>query len=200
MSTYRLILADPPWKYRDYSAPAGQTHARARGAAKHYPTMGLAQIQALPVADLAAPDAVLFVWATWPLIDQALATIQAWGFTYKTLAWEWIKVTKAGQPALGMGRYTRANPEPCLLAFRGKPVPVADHGQVALIMAPRGQHSRKPSEQYAKIARLYPDHGPRLELFATEAQTGWAAWGNELTSDPAAVAVLGKPPAHIRAG
>lgn len=200
MTPYSLILADPPWKYQDYSAPAGTTHARARGAAKHYPTMALPQIKALPVADLASPDAVLFMWATWPLIDQGLATIEAWGFTFKTLAWEWVKTTKAGSPAMGMGRYTRSNPEPCLLAFRGKPVPVAAHDVIALIFAPRGQHSRKPAEQYQRIDRLYPDHGPRLELFATEAQPGWAVWGNELTAAPEAMAILGNPPAHNRAG
>lgn len=182
MTKYGVILADPAWQYQNYATAPGQTHNRARGAQKHYPTMTLDQLYALPVTSLATDNAVLFMWATWPLIQDAFTLINAWGFTYKTLAWEWVKFNKNSMGLfLGMGKYTRANPEPCLLAFRGDPVPVADHCVSAVLMTPVRQHSRKPDEQYERIERLYPNQ-TYLELFARRSRPGWAAWGNEVKS------------------
>lgn len=177
-----VILADPPWHYRDWGARPGETHNRSRGAARRYPTMTTEQIAGLPVADLAGDRAALFLWATWPMIEDALAVIKGWGFQYKTLAWEWVKPSKRGTGwAVGMGRYTRSNPEPCLLAFRGRPLPVACHSVLALLVAPRGRHSEKPAIQYDLIELLYP--GRRyLELFARQTRPGWAVWGNEVES------------------
>ncbi len=181
--TYSVVLADPPWKYNDYAAAPGQIHNRARGAAKHYPVMTLEQIQELPVSDFADGQCALFMWATWPLIDQALCLISSWGFTYKTLAWEWVKTNrKSAGLFMGMGRYTRSNPEPCLLAFRGKPLKVTSHSVLSVLMAPVASHSRKPTEQYERIERLYPDQR-YLELFARHKQPGWDVWGNEVNCD-----------------
>jgi N6-adenosine-specific RNA methylase IME4 len=173
------MLADPPWYY------VNQATRAATG--KHYPQMSLGDIKRLPVARLAAMPCALFLWATWPNLPSALEVIDAWGFEYKTIAWVWIKLNKAGEkPIMGLGNYTRANTEPCLLAFkkvktRGRAMPVADHGVPSWIMAPRREHSQKPDEQYDFVQRLYPEV-PKLELFARHIWPGWDAWGQEIES------------------
>lgn len=136
----------------------------------------------LPVAELAAENCALFLWATWPMIFEAPRVMNAWGFTYRTNAFTWIKSKKNGTGFfMGMGYYTRANDEPCLLGVRGR-MPVADRGVLGLIYAPVRGHSQKPEEQYEKIERLYP--GMRyIELFARTRRPGWDAWGNEIESD-----------------
>ena len=176
---YRAILADPPWRFATYS-----DKGKGRSAEAHYDCMTRADIKAMPVADWAAKDAVLFLWATDPLLPRALEVIAAWGFTYKTVAFYWAKLNKGrgglvlGQRDFftGMGFWTRANPEPCLLATRGKPrrrgTDVAK-----LIVAPRREHSRKPDETYGRIERLV--EGPYLELFARASQPGWDGLGNQ---------------------
>lgn len=185
MKKYTVILADPPWNYRDYGAPPGQTHDRARGAAKHYPTMTIDRLCQLEIP--AADQAVLFMWCTWPLLIEPAApvhrVIEAWGFKGKTLAWEWVKTTKDGsRPIMGMGHYTRSNVEPCILAFKGKPLKVADKSIINVIQAPRRRHSRKPEIQYTLIDQLYPA-GERLEMFATDYRPGWDVWGNAVESE-----------------
>lgn len=173
------ILADPPWRFTGWG---GKLPARSPGS--HYPTMALPEICALPVGELAAPDCVLFMWATWPLLSEALQVIDAWGFTYKTCAFDWTKADArqidlfgdAPRAQLGLGFWTRANTEPCLLATRGKPKRrKADVRQP--ILEPRRQHSRKPDCQYQRIERLVA--GPYVELFARSARPGWASWGND---------------------
>lgn len=108
-----IVYADPPWSYSN----------QGRGAAgNHYATMNLDAIKALPIADLASPDAVLFLWATMPLLPEALDVGRAWGFEYKTCAFTWVKYhEKSGKPAMGGGMWTRANVELCLLFVRGEP-------------------------------------------------------------------------------
>lgn len=179
---YPVILADPPWHFRNYAADEpGMVHDRARGANKHYPTMTTDDICRLPIP--AAEDAVLFMWACWPMLPDALRVIEGWGFEFKTLAWVWVKMNPNGFSYFtGMGYYTRSNSEPCLLATRGNhPKPKARDVQ-ALIASPVQAHSRKPDEQYSKIERLYPG-GPYLEMFARRPRPGWHVWGNEVVSD-----------------
>lgn len=172
--TYEVILADPPWYYRNKGTRAA--------AEKHYPTLKQADLFHLPVANFAAERCALFLWATWPNIKVALRVMDAWGFKYKTLAWEWFKTNKAGDKfIMGLGNYSRSNPESCLLGFKGKPLPVKDKAVEAWIIAPRRAHSQKPDEQYEKIERLYPDV-PKLELFATQRWPGWDVWGDEVDS------------------
>jgi N6-adenosine-specific RNA methylase IME4 len=142
------------------------------------------EIAALPVADLAAEDCVLFMWVCWPSLPEALRIIEAWGFTYKTCGFDWMKA-HAGQIEMfrddadvqvGMGYWTRANSEPCLLATRGKPKRRnADVRQA--IIEPRREHSRKPDCVPARIERLV--EGPYLELFARTQRPGWTVWGNQ---------------------
>jgi N6-adenosine-specific RNA methylase IME4 len=146
--------------------------------------MDTAALCALPVGELAADDCVLFLWACWPNLHDALAVIDAWGFEFKTAAFVWTKA-HAGQLEMfrddadvqvGMGYWTRANTEPCLLATRGKPKRInADVRQA--IIEPRRQHSRKPSLVYQRIERLVA--GPYVELFARARRIGWDSWGNE---------------------
>lgn len=174
---YRVIYADPPWTFATYSAKG-----KGRSAEAHYDTMSLAEIEALPVASWAAPDAVLLMWATDPLLDRALAVIRGWGFAYKTVGFYWAKLNK-GRDGLvfgerdfftGMGFWTRANPEPCLLATRGHPK--RKSGAVRrLVISPRREHSRKPDEVHERIEQLCD--GPYLEMFGRRSRPGWDSWG-----------------------
>lgn len=136
---YGGVLADPPWSFATYSHKG-----KGRSAEAHYDCMSLDAIKALPVANWAAPDCVLFLWATDPLLPAALDVIASWGFVYKTVAFTWAKTTLdgAGWP-IGCGYWTRANPEMCLLATRGHPRRLSASVR-QLIVAPRRQHSQKP--------------------------------------------------------
>jgi len=173
---YDVILADPPWSFRVWSKDTGQ----GRSAASHYPTMTLDEICDLPIGDLAADNCALFLWAVWPRIFDAKKVIEAWGFEYKTKAWTWVKAKKSGFGFFfGMGYYTRANDEPCLLAVKGR-MPVESHRITGLIYSAVREHSRKPEEQYRKIETLYPNR-KYLELFARRKHSSkWDVWGNEV--------------------
>lgn len=176
---YAAICADPPWHFRTYSRKG-----RGRCADAHYDVMDLAAIKRLQVADLAAPDCALFLWAVDPMLPQALEVIAAWGFTFKTVAFTWAKLKPGRSPAsmieadffTGLGYWTRANPELCLLATRGRPQRIR-RDVPRLLVAARREHSRKPDEAYARIERLVP--GPYLELFSRSSRPGWQAIGQE---------------------
>lgn len=169
---YKIVYADPPWRYNDKSLSHGG------GAECHYPTMELKDICGLPISHLADDDCVLFLWVTFPMLNEGLQVIKAWGFDYKTTAFVWIKKNsnRIGY-FYGMGRWTRANAEICLLATKGKPKRVkADIHQ--LIFAPIRNHSQKPDEVRLKIVELCGDL-PRIELFARDRFVGWDVWGNK---------------------
>lgn len=169
---YGVIYADPPWSFDTWSG-----EGKDRAAENHYPTMKQADIEALPVANLAADDCVLFMWAVMPQLPEALAVIKAWGFEFKTCAFVWVKQTKDEERfATGMGYWTRANAEICLLATRGKPQRLhADVHQV--VASPRMEHSKKPDEIAKRIERLVS--GPYIEMFARAPREGWDVWGNQ---------------------
>ena len=158
---YKIIYADPPWDYKC---------GNRLGAAKnHYPTMTFSELAELPVPALAERDAVLFMWATYPMIEDALRLIPLWGFEYKTIAFQWIKLNPSTQMneyrimtaaelfekscALGLGYWTRGNTECCLLATKGHPKRESA-GISQLIFSPRGRHSEKPTEVREKIRKL----------------------------------------------
>ena len=185
---YGVIYSDPPWTFKVWSQVNGI--GRANGCASaYYSTLSTDQICALPVADLAAPDCCLFLWATWPCLPDALKVGEAWGFTYKTLAFDWLKRSpNGGSWHTGLGFWTRANSEPCLLFTKGSPVRkskgvrqlIVDVGQESLfppIIDRITVHSAKPLEAYSRIMALV--EGPYLEMFARNAYPGWDAWGNE---------------------
>lgn len=138
--------------------------------------MTLAEIAAMPVAASAAKDCVLLMWTTDPMLDKALGIIKAWGFTYKTVGFNWAKTNADGSFFVGMGFWTRANPELCLLATRGHPKRRSASVR-RLIVSRRREHSRKPDESYERIEALCD--GPYLELWARGRRTGWDCWGNE---------------------
>ncbi len=182
---FPIIYADPPWSYQD--------KACIGAAETQYGTMRPEAIRALPVAQLAAKDAVLFLWATYPKIEEALALIPAWGFTYKSIAFQWVKYYKGGTPFFGLGRWTRGNTEPCLLAVKGKPKrihngvsqlieSIDDDFDGAVLQALVGRHSAKPPEVRDRIVTLMGDV-PRLEMFARSPTPGWDVWGNEVETD-----------------
>ena len=179
---YNIIYADPPWRY-DFSC------SRAREIERHYETMTLPDICALPIKALTAPDATLFLWATWPKLEQAMKVIPDWGFTYKTVGFVWVKEYRDGSPVLGMGYWARSNTEFCLFATKGKPQR-ADSNVSQLVFALLGEHSAKPPEVRDRIVQLMGDL-PRIELFARQPEptlfgdtmAGWDVWGNEVESD-----------------
>lgn len=174
---YQIIYADPPWSYRD-KALAGN-----RGAGCKYDVMTTEDIAKLPVGGgLAEKDCVLFMWVTMPKLNECFELIKAWGFEYKTVAFTWIKLNKkSGTPFMGMGRWTRANAEVCLLATKGKPTRISA-GVHSIVMTPIEEHSKKPQEVRNRIVQLMGDL-PRIELFAREKTEGWDVWGNEIKSD-----------------
>jgi N6-adenosine-specific RNA methylase IME4 len=174
---YGVILADPPWRFATYSHKG-----RGRSAEAYYDCMALSDIEALPVTGWAAADCALFLWATDPLLPQALKVIATWGFVYKTAAFTWVKTTKDGTGfPIGCGYWTRANPELCILVTRGRPQRLS-RSVPQLIVAPRREHSRKPEEAYARIEALVG--GPYLELFAREERPSWDNWGAETETGP----------------
>lgn len=172
---FGAVLADPPWQFITYSKKG-----RGRSADNHYDVMTWPEIGALPVIDIAADDCVLFLWTTDPMLARAMELIGVWGFTYKTVGFTWVKRNRVAPGWFtGMGYWTRANPEMCLLATRGNPKRRPTGTNVPqLIEAPRREHSRKPDDIYPRIERLVT--GPYLELFARTNRLGWTSWGDEV--------------------
>jgi len=171
---YKIIYADPPWNYKD-KALAGN-----RGAFCKYNTMSLEELKNLPVNSIADDDCALFLWITMPQLPNAFDVIKSWGFTYKTCAFGWVKRNKKSPSWFwGMGNWTRANQELCLLAVKGKPKRVSASVH-SVIDTPIEQHSKKPDVVRDKIVKLCGDL-PRIELFARRVIDGWDAWGDEIS-------------------
>lgn len=184
---YNIIYADPPWSYDDKSLNRG-------GALRHYKTMSLSDICNIPVKEITSKDCTLFIWATWPKLFESQQVINNWGFEYKTCAFVWVKTNKntnVDQSSFfpvdsfdsfwGMGRWTRANTEFCLLATKGTPQRKSCSVH-QIIYAPIMRHSKKPDETKDRIMELVGDL-PRIELFARKTSPGWDVWGNEVKSN-----------------
>ena len=172
---YDIIYADPPWSYQNRGTRAA--------ASKHYGTMTVDQLKKMGVGaaggGIADSDCALFMWATFPMLREALEVIEAWGFTYKSIAFQWVKQNRSGNGYFfGLGRWTRGNTEPCLLAVKGKPKRISA-GVGQLVFSPLRKHSQKPDEVRDRIVELMGDL-PRIELFARETAPGWDSWGNEV--------------------
>lgn len=178
--SYRVIYADPPWAFETYSA-------KGAGRSARYDTMSLEDIYNMRVADLAAPDCLLAMWVTDPFLEYGFRVLDSWGFEYKTVGYTWCKTAKhmpelirsdnlSAHFPIGMGHHTRANPEICLFATRGKPKRLSA-AERQLVLAPRREHSRKPDSVRESLEKLVS--GPRVELFARQRVKGWDAWGNE---------------------
>jgi len=170
MFGFDLIMADPPWAFDNWSAKGETKNAKAQ-----YECMPLADICALPVGELASGDCVLWLWATNPMLREAFAVIDAWGFTFKT-AGTWCKRTRHGKLAFGTGYILRCANEPFLIATTGKPTTTRSVRSV--VEGPVREHSRKPDEAFAAAEAMMPD-ARRLELFSRQPRPGWSVWGNE---------------------
>lgn len=177
MRKYNIIYADPPWRYKTYSSKG-----QKRSAERHYHTMELSEIKALPINEIAADDCTLFMWTTVPHLKECFSVIEAWGFEYKTIAFVWVKKNRKSDGLFwGMGHWTRANAELCILATKGHPKRIsASVHQV--IISPVEEHSKKPDEVRERIITLVGAL-PRIELFARQRTDGWDAWGNEVECD-----------------
>ena len=163
---YSVIYADPPWKFKTFSEKG-----LGRSAEAWYDCMSLDDIKNFPVKTYAANDCVLLLWVTDPFLKHGFEIIESWGFEYKTVGFYWAKTTgnhgshfiPLSDFPIGTGYWTRANPEQCLLATRGRPKRINNDVR-KLVVSPRREHSRKPDEIYERIERLCS--GPYLELFA----------------------------------
>ena len=169
--TYELIMADPPWTFKTRSSK-GVTE---KGAGCQYDLMTQSDIEQMPVADIAAKDCVLWLWATNPMLPQAFSVMEAWGFQFKT-AGHWVKRTKHGKLAFGTGFILRCAGEPFLIGTRGKPKTTRVVRSV--VEGPIREHSRKPDEAFVEAERLMPE-AKRIELFSRQARDGWDVWGNQ---------------------
>lgn len=175
MKKYQIIYSDPPWNFKTYSEKGKEK----KSAENHYKTMDKVDIQNLDVASITDKDAVLFLWVTFPCLEEGMELIKKWGFKYKTVAFTWIKKNKkADTPFMGLGYYTRANAEICLLATKGKPLQRISKSVPQVIYTPLREHSRKPDEARERIVQLFGDL-PRLEMFARQNHRGWGVFGNE---------------------
>lgn len=201
---YRIIYADPPWRYNARNNPDTRFGLGVHG---HYPTMALQEICSLSVESISADNSALFLWTTWPRLRFGLQVMKAWGFEYKTVGFVWIKLNQ-GRASMetddlahqmfnsytwesfldwfsffGIGYYTKSNTEVCLLGIKGKMKPISNKVS-QLIFYPRLNHSEKPPIVRDRIVELFGDL-PRIELFAREEEEieGWDMWGNEVVSD-----------------
>lgn len=170
---YSIIYADPPWHFWG---------GGWKNQTQHYKTMSMDEIKELPVDDLADENCILFMWVTFPVLKDALDIIEKWGFKYSTCGFNWVKKTKKGNGwHFGLGYWTRANSELCLIGTRGSPK--RQSASVSQIIdTPVEGHSKKPDIVRDKIVELCGDL-PRIELFARTKTKGWDVWGNEIKSN-----------------
>ncbi|WP_245884219.1 MT-A70 family methyltransferase [Hartmannibacter diazotrophicus] len=172
---FATILADPPWQFMNRTGKVAPEHRRL----SRYGTMALDEIKALPVADILAPTAHLYLWVPNALLPEGIAVLSAWGFTYKSNI-VWHKVRKdGGSDGRGVGFYFRNVTELLLFGTRGKNARTLDPGrtQVNYLATRKREHSRKPDEQYPLIESCSP--GPYLEMFGRGVRKDWAVWGNQ---------------------
>ncbi len=175
---YEIVYVDPPWFY--YGSPI-----KDAAAAKHYPLMSLDELAALDVRRLLAPRAALFLWATCPRLNFAIALIDAWGLHYRGVAYVWVKTNRRGAIIAGQGvppTFTKPTTELLLVATTmptGRPFPIRNLAQAQVVLHPRGAHSEKPAVFRSMIEELCGARS-RIELFARTRAAGWDAWGAQL--------------------
>lgn len=195
---FKLIAADPPWHFKARTALKVANPGSRRDVERHYGTLSTAEIEALPVRELAAPDAHLMLWITGPMltIGAHLPIMKAWGFKPSSLVFVWVKLKASidtrqlrivrefeSDLHVGLGLTSRQNAEYVVLGRRGNARRISKAVR-QVILSPRRQHSRKPDQFYDR-AMQYAD-GPYLELFSRETRAGWSTWGNQSTKFDAA--------------
>jgi len=175
MEKYNIIFADPPWKFNNKNTGGSMVS----GAKAKYNVMSVDEICKLNINNIAADNCVLFMWWVGSQPQEALKVVEAWGFKLKTMSgFNWVKLTKHGKPFFGMGFWTRAGSECCLIATKGKPKPLSKSVR-SVITSKVKKHSQKPEETRDLIIQLCGDI-PRIELFARQKINGWDSWGNEI--------------------
>ena len=181
MKKYRVIYADPPWRFKNFSVKG-----EGRNAVSHYDCLTLPDLKRLNINRHADKDCALFMWITDPMLDQGLELMKSWGFKFKTVAFYWAKTNiKANLKKLsaekdfftGLGYWTRANCEQCVMGTIGNPTRKGKDVK-RLIIDKRREHSRKPEQIYDRIEKLID--GPYLELFARKTKPNWDSWGNQV--------------------
>lgn len=177
---FKTVLADPPWRFANRTGKVAPEHRRL----DRYSTMTLEDICAIPVSDVVAKDAHLYLWVPNALLPEGIKVMESWGFRYVSNV-VWAKRRKDGGPdGRGVGFYFRNVTELLLFGVRGSMRTLAPaRSQVNMIETRKREHSRKPDEQYDLIEACSP--GPFLEMFARYAQEGWTAWGDESSDDTA---------------
>ena len=171
---YNIIYAAPPYYFKAYSDKGNK-----RSALLHYNCLDIHDIYNLPVGRISNNDCILFLWVIDPMLPEAMEVIKKWGFKFKTVAFTWVKENKKSDGYFtGLGYWTRANPEMCLLATKGKPKRISKAVR-QLIISKRQEHSKKPDEIRDRIIQLCGDL-PRIELFARQKVKGWDCWGDEV--------------------
>lgn len=171
---YSIIYADPPWSFKTYSSKG-----KGRSAESHYATMSIDEICNLPISKIASNDCALFMWVTFPNLEYAFQVLKAWGFMYKTVAFVWVKQNKKSDSLFwGMGYWTRANAEICIIATKGK-IKRISASVHQIVISHIEEHSKKPAVVRKKIIELVGDL-PKIELFARQQIDGWDCWGNEI--------------------
>jgi N6-adenosine-specific RNA methylase IME4 len=176
MNKYKTILCDPPWRYNNRANH--KTRFRG-GSCGHYNLMSMEEIKTLPISEISDTNCALFLWVTFPYLEDQIKLFRHWGFRYKTVGFTWIKTNpRNGKPFFGVGYYAKSNAEVCLLGIKGKMKPISNKIS-SVIISPRREHSRKPDEARERIVQLFGDL-PRIELFARQKTDGWDTWGNEV--------------------
>lgn len=170
--SYDVIMADPPWSFENWSAAGEKKNAKSQ-----YLCMPTASLCELQVGRLARGDSWLWLWATYPMLPDALAVMKAWGFRYVT-GGPWVKMGLSGKLAIGTGYVLRSASEIFLLGKIGEPRTL-NRSTRNVLMAPRREHSRKPDEAYAVCEALFPAV-KRADLFSRQNRAGWDSWGNEV--------------------
>ena len=172
---YQIIYTDPPLKYKGEMMNSSVTD--------HYQWASLKDICSIPIKDISDNNCILFMWVTMPKLNEFMRVVNAWGFEYKSCAFVWVKMNSKATDTyfMGQGRWTRANPEICILATKGNPKRISA-GVRQLVVSPIREHSQKPEEVKDRILQLVGDL-PRIELFARQKSEGWDVWGNEVESD-----------------
>jgi site-specific DNA-methyltransferase (adenine-specific) len=178
---YKIIYADPAWKYNDKRTSITSDRPSRYGGIT-YDVMDIDELCKLPVKDIADENCILFIWVTMPLLQDCFKVIEAWHFEYRTCGFVWVKTTSDDEFRSGLGNYTNANAELCLIAVKGNVLERQNKDVKQIIYAPITAHSSKPHEVYARIERLYGDV-PRIELFSRHKREGWTAWGNQVPKD-----------------
>ena len=175
MKKYQIIYADPPWAYNE-------SGSGNRVVSSKYPTMQIDDIEKLPIRYITDSNCILWLWVTFPRLQEGIRLMSSWGFKYKGLGFIWVKMNKSSFGFFyGMGYYTRQNPEICLIGRIGR-ILTLRHDISCVYQSVIQEHSKKPSAIRSLIVDICGDL-PRIELFARQKVEGWDCWGNEVESD-----------------